>query len=213
MMSYLEYKLITNAPLSANIYELQKNIGASSYSLVFNLAKKLARMGIIEITKRQSNGRSINEIRPGPAYAAFKTICDQFFRQYYSQATGILKKEIEEAAHLGNLDFRIIGGQLDPSRAYADIQIAIPEKQATRWKKAIKKIETNLNYQGITTEPGKQKRMFLRKLHVIPLQNHERIGELMEKIENRTLADIHYGSTYAELRPYFIHLESGIRNG
>lgn len=211
MLSYLEYKLITSVPLSGSLYELQKNMGASTYSIVYGLAEKLARMGIIQIEKGISNGRRINRIQPGPAYAAFKAICDQFFQQYYSQATGILKKEIEATAKQEGLAFQIIGGQMDPSRAYADIQIAIPENQGAKWKKAIKKIEKNLNFLGLTTEPKKQKRLFLRKLHAIPLPYHRINQEITEKLGNRTLSDIHYGSKFPELEPYFLYLTAGLR--
>lgn len=206
MLSYLEYKLITNIPLSGSLYELQKNTGASTYSVVYDLAEKLARMNIIRIEKGLSNGRRINRIRPGPAYAAFKAICDQFFQQYYSQATDLLKKEIEATAQQESLSFQIIGGQLDPCRAYADIQIAIPENQSTKWKKATKKIEKNLNFLGLTTEPKKQKRLFLRKLHIIPLPGHQINLEIIEKLKNHTLSDIHYGSKSPELEPYFLYL-------
>ncbi len=211
MLSYLEYKLITSVPLSGSLYELQKNAGISTYSIVYDLAEKLARMGIIRIEKGLSNGRRINKIRLGPAYAAFKAICDQFFQQYYSQATGILKKEIEAIAQQEGLSFQVIGGQLDPSRAYADIQIAIPENQSAEWKKAVKRIEKNLNFLGLTTEPGKRKRLLLRKLHIIPLP-YKRIGrEVEEKLENHALTDVHYGSKSPEMEPYFLYLTAGPR--
>ncbi len=213
MLSYLEYKLITSVPLSRSLYELQKNIGASTYSLVYDMAKKLERMNIIKIEKGLSNGRVVNRILPGTAYAAFKTICDQFFQQYYSQATDLLKKEVGATAQQEGLAFQIIGGQLDPFRAYADIQIAIPENQVARWKKAIKKIEKNLNFLGLTTEPKKQKRLFLRKLHVIPLPYHEIDREIIEKLESQTLSDIHYGSRFSELSPYFLYATAGPRHG
>lgn len=213
MLSYLEYKLITSVPLSRSLYELQKNMGASTYSLVYDMARKLERMNIIKLEKGFSNGRIVKRILPGTAYAAFKTICDQFFAQYYSQATGLLKKEVEATAQQEGLAFQIIGGQLDTSRAYADIQIAIPENQAARWKKALKKIEKNLNFLGLTIEPKKQKRLFLRKLHAIPLPYHRINQEIIERIESQTLSDIHYGSKFPELSPYFLYATAGPRHG
>ncbi|MBI5036507.1 hypothetical protein HZC09_04135 [Candidatus Micrarchaeota archaeon] len=207
----MEYKLITSIPLSDSLYELQKNTGASTYSIVYDLAEKLARMNIIQIEKGQSNGRRINRIRPGLAYAAFKAICDQFFQQYYSQATDLLKKEIQAIAQQENLAFQIIGGQLDPSRAYADIQIAIPENQSAKWKKAVKKMEKDLNFLGLTIEPKKQKRLFLRKLHIIPLPYRQINREIAEKLESQTLRDIHYGSKFPELEQYFLYLTAGPR--
>lgn len=213
MMSYMEYKLITSAPLSSSIYDLWKNAGAPYYSIIYNLAKKMERMGIIKIENTTSNGRNISRIYPGEAYPAFKAICDNFFQQYYSRATEILKEQISQIASERGLHYQIIGGQLDPTRAYMDIQIAIPEEESAKWKNALNIIEQNINYLGLTTKPDNQYRYLIRKLHVIPLPFHNIELELREKLENKEIFDIHYNSGYSDLAPYFLYLIIGARNG
>ena len=206
MLSYLEYKAITSIPLSSSIYELRKNSGISSYSIVYNLAKKLARMRIIRIEKTTSNRRSISRIYPGEAYSGFKDICDKYFIEYYSKATEILREQIEEISQEKQLKYSLIGGQEDTMRAYADIQIAIPETEAKKWKRSIKEIETNMNELGLTTEPKKQHRFLLRKLQVIPIPFKHINEEIKTELKNKNIQDIHYGDRYASLIPYFLYL-------
>ena len=209
MLSYLEYKLITSIPLSSSIYELRKNSGISSYSIAYDLAKKLARMKIIRIENAISNGRSISRIYPGEAYPSFKDICDKYFAEYYSKATEILKEQIGEISQENHLNYRIIGGQEDTMRAYADIQIAIPGTEAKKWKRSIKNIETNMNELGLTIEPKKQNRFLLRKLQVIPIPFKHINEEIKTELKNKNIEDIHYGDRYANLIPYFLHLTGG----
>lgn len=220
MLSYMEYKLITGIPLATSIYELWKNtnIGTKNgpglaYSNVYMMAKKFERMNIINIEKTTSNYRSISRITAGEAYPIFKGICDNYFQKYFSRASEILKNLIEETAKEKGLRYQIIGGQLDPTRTYADIQIAIPEEDINKWKKAAKTIENELNYSGITTEPIKQNRYLIRKLQIIPLPYIHIEKELKEALEKQTIKDIHYNEGYVELMPYFLHLLIGERNG
>ncbi|GEM_PF-6430603 len=206
MLTYMEYKLITNVPLSSNIYELRKNAGAPAYSTAYNLAKKFEGMNIIRIEEQTSNGRKISRIYPAQAYPAFEEICNKFFDEYYSKATTILMAQIEETAKKRRLTYQIVGGQLDPSRAYSDIQIIIPEQEESRWKKAINDIENSMNYFGLTTNPSRKSRFLYRKLHVIPLPFISPEAELKEKLENKSIRDMHYRAGYAELEPYFFYL-------
>ena len=215
MLSYMEYKMITSVPLSGSIYELWKNIGGKtkgmnklSYSGVFNMAKKMERMGIIRMEKTESNERRISRITEGEQYPVFKRICDEFFGQYYSRATEILKGQVEEIAKEWKLKYEIIGGQMDPSRAYGDLQIAIPEEEMRKWKSALPEIEENLNELGITMEPKKQNRFLIRKLQVIPLPFNDMNKELEEGLEKQTIQDIHYGEHYNELMKYFLHMRT-----
>ncbi len=212
MFSYMEYRLITSIPLSSNIYELWKNTGAASYSSIYNLARRLERMNVIDIVESEVNGRSVSKISPGGAYPAFSAICNDFFNRYYSRATSILKAQIAEAAGARKLTYEVIGGQLDPSRAYADVQIAVPEREQARWKAALKGIEAGVNYFGLTIEPGKTK-FLARKLQVIPLPFRDLDAELREKLADRTIRDIHYGQGYADLEAYFFYLQAGVVNG
>ena len=213
MLSYLEYKIITSIPLSGNIYELWKNTGKPAYSSIYNLAKKLEHMKIIKIEESTLNGRKVSRIMPGEAYPEFEAICNSFFRQYYSRATDILKEQLAETAGKNKLTYQIIGGQLDPSRAYADVQIAIPQREEARWKKAVDEIEENLNYSGLTTAPAKKNRFLARKLQIIPLPYRNPDAELKEQLRNKTIRDIHYQQGYAELEPYFFYLQTGAVNG
>lgn len=205
-MTYTEYKLITSVPLSSNIYELRKNAGAPSYSTAYNLARKFEGMNIIRIEEQTSNGRKISRIYPAEAYPAFEEICNKFFSEYYSRATSILDAQLKETAMKRGLKYGVVGGQLDSSRAYSDIQIVIPEREANKWKKAIGDIEGNMNYFGLTTSPAKKGRFLARKLHVIPLPFVNPEAELKERLENKSVRDIHYRAGYAELEPYFFYL-------
>ena len=213
MLSYLEYKLITSIPFSRNIYELNKNSESSTYSTTYAMAKKLERMGIIKLETMESNGRTISRITPGEAFNAFKSICDNFFNNYYSKATKILEQQIDAIAKEQNLKYTIIGGQQDPTRTYTDIQIAVPLEETAKWKKALKRIESEMNYFGLTTEPSKEKRFLLRRLHVLPMPYKQLTYEIMAAIEDKSMKDIHYGKDYPDLAPYFLYLTIGARNG
>ena len=213
MLSYLEYKLITSIPFSRNIYELNKNSESSTYSTTYAMAKKWEKMGIIKLETIESNGRMISQITSGEAFNAFKSICDNFFNKYYSKATKILEQQIQEIAKEQGLKYKIIGGQQDPTRTFTDIQIAIPLEETVKWKKALKKIESEMNYFGLTIEPKKEKRFLLRRLHVIPMPFKQISHEIRTAIEGKTIKDIHYGNEYRDLAQYFLYLTIGARNG